>query len=101
MLPSADDHGMSAPSAAAEPGGVGHGEGSVRKIDRAAGKITVRHGPLVGLKGADGRDMPGMTMVFRVKEPAELDRLKVGDKVRFTVVREDGALVVPSIEPAR
>jgi uncharacterized cupredoxin-like copper-binding protein/Cu/Ag efflux protein CusF len=102
--PVTHDHHMSAslePASTAGPSGVGHGEGDVRRIDKAAGKITLRHGPLIGLKDADGRDMPGMTMVFRVKEPAVLDRLKVGDKVRFTVMRENGALVVPSIEPAR
>ena len=39
-------------------------EGEVRKIEKAQGKITLRHGELKGL------DMPPMTMVFRVSNPA-------------------------------
>ncbi len=35
-------------------------EGEVRKVDKDAKKITLRHGPLVNL------DMPAMTMVFQV-----------------------------------
>jgi Cu(I)/Ag(I) efflux system protein CusF len=73
---------------------TGSGEGEVRRIDKAAGKITLRHGPLQGL------DMPAMTMVFQAKDPALLDRLKVGDRVRFTVMREGGAFSIESAEPA-
>jgi Cu/Ag efflux protein CusF len=45
-------------------------EGEVRKVDKDARKITIRHGPLKNL------DMPAMTMVFQVKEPAMLDQVK-------------------------
>lgn len=82
-------------------GQIGHGEGDVRRIDKANGKITLRHGPLVGLKDADGNDMPGMTMAFKVEDPARLNALKAGDTVRFTVARTGGALVIRSIEPVR
>jgi uncharacterized cupredoxin-like copper-binding protein/Cu/Ag efflux protein CusF len=97
------DHAMpSQETAPPQQGGrVGRGEGDVRRIDRANGKVTLRHGPLVGLKDADGNDMPGMTMVFKVDDPARLDTLKAGDKVRFIVARDNGALVIRSIEPAR
>ena len=46
---------------AANEGGAGkpYTEGEVRKVDKAAGKITVKHGPIANL------DMPGMTMVLR------------------------------------
>jgi len=98
------DH-LSAPgrtSASSPSGGdVGRGEGDVRRIDKANGRITLRHGPLVGLKDVDGSDMPGMTMVFRVKDPAQLDTIKAGDKVRFVVARDGGALVIESLEAAR
>jgi Cu/Ag efflux protein CusF len=67
-------------------------EGEVRKVDSTAGKLTLRHGPLANL------DMPAMTMVFRVKDPAWLAQLKVGDRVRFVAKRVDGNLTVTAIE---
>ena len=70
-------------------------EGEVRKIDKENKKITLRHGEIKNL------EMPGMTMVFQVKEPAMLDSLKSGDKVRFSAEKLDGALVVTRIEPAK
>jgi len=59
-------------------------QGEVRKIDEAAGKITLKHGPIRNL----GMDQ-GMTMAFRVKDPAMLKEVKVGDKVEFEA--EQGA----------
>jgi Cu/Ag efflux protein CusF len=53
-------------------------QGEVRKIDEAAGKITLKHGPIKNL----GMDV-GMTMTFRVKDPAMLKELQVGDKIEF------------------
>ena len=69
-------------------------EGEIRKIDQAAGKITLAHGEIKSI------DMPPMTMVFTVKNPALFGDLKKGDKVRFGVVREDGKLVLTEIVPA-
>ena len=74
---------------------TGKGSGEVRRIDKEAGKVTIRHGPLEGL------DMPAMTMVFQVKEPAMLDRLKVGDKIDFTAESKGGALTLLSAAPAK
>ena len=71
---------------------TGTAEGVVRKIDKDAGKITIRHGPIAGL------DMPAMSMVFRAKEAALLDKVKVGDKVRFGVLHDKGAYIVTGIE---
>jgi Cu(I)/Ag(I) efflux system protein CusF len=68
-------------------------EGEVRKIDTDAKKITLRHGDIPNL------EMTGMTMVFRVKDPELLGKVKPGDKVRFTADKVDGALTVLSIEP--
>jgi Cu(I)/Ag(I) efflux system protein CusF len=45
--------------------------------------------------------MPGMTMVFQVKDAALLDAVKPGDKVRFKAERSGGAIVVTEIAPAR
>ena len=69
-------------------------EGEIRKVDKATGKVTIKHGPLVNL------DMPGMVMVFRVKNPAWLDQMKAGDKIRFLAESIDGALTVVQYEPA-
>jgi Cu/Ag efflux protein CusF len=69
-------------------------EGEIRKVDKEGGKITLAHGEIKSL------DMPPMTMVFTVKNPALFGELKKGDKVRFAVVREDGKLVLTEIVPA-
>ena len=70
-------------------------EGEVRKIDKEAKKITLKHGPIKSV------DMPPMTMVFQVKDRAFLDKVKAGDKVRFAAEEKGGAYVVTSIEAAR
>ena len=68
-------------------------EGEVRKIDLSAKKITLKHGEIKNL------DMPPMTMVFQVKDPAMLETVKVGDKVKFTVEDKNGAMTVLTIAP--
>ena len=70
-------------------------EGEVRKVDKEAKKITIKHGPLENL------DMPAMTMVFQVKDPGVLDQLKSGDRVKFRAEKIGGAYTVTKIEPAK
>ena len=70
-------------------------EGEVRKVDKSAKKITLKHGPILNL------DMPAMTMVFQVADPAMLEQVKAGDKVRFSADKADGAFSVTKIEPAK
>ena len=67
----------------------------VRKIDAAAGKITLKHGPIANL------DMPPMTMVFRVQPPTLLGKVKVGDTVKFHAESVGGQMVVTAIEKAQ
>jgi Cu/Ag efflux protein CusF len=68
-------------------------DGQVTKIDESAGKITLKHGPIKKL------DMDeGMTMVFRVQDPAMLKQVKVGDKVKFDAERVQGQMTVTKIE---
>ena len=67
-------------------------EAEVRKIDKANMKMTLKHGDIKNL------EMPGMTMVFQVKEPAMLDMVQVGSKIRFTAEKADGAIVVTALE---
>ncbi len=71
---------------------VSMGEGEVRKIDKEQGKITLKHDKLQNL------GMPSMTMDFKVKDPALIDKLNVGDRIRFVADRVDGALTVTAIE---
>jgi len=70
-------------------------DGEVRKVDKDAKKITIRHGPLKSL------DMPAMTMVFQVKDPAMLDQVKVGDRIRFSAEKAGGAYTVNALELAK
>lgn len=70
-------------------------DAEVRKVDKDARKITLKHGEIKNL------DMPPMTMVFQVKDPAMLEKVKKGDKVKFTADKVNGAYTVTSIEPAK
>ncbi len=70
-------------------------DGEVRKIDKETGKITIKHGPIKHL------DMPPMSMVFTAKDPALLDRVKVGDKIRFHAADEAGKMIVTDIQLAK
>jgi Cu/Ag efflux protein CusF len=67
-------------------------DGEVKKVDKDAGKLTIKHGPLRNL------DMPSMTMVFRVKDPTMLDQVKEGDKIRFVADRVNGAITVVELK---
>lgn len=66
-------------------------DGEIKKVDKDAGKLTIKHGPLVNL------GMLGMTMVFGVKDAAVLETLKTGDKVKFVAAKVDGRIVVTEI----
>lgn len=70
-------------------------DGEVRKLDKGNKKITIKHGEIKNL------DMPSMTMVFQVSDPALLERVKTGDKVKFVAVKLDGAFVVTNIQVSR
>lgn len=66
--------------------------GEVVKTDKSLARITIKHGPLLNLH------MPGMTMPFKVKDPAMLDQVKAGDKVSFTVEKLNGAITITRLE---
>ena len=70
--------------------------GEVKKIDESAGKITLKHGPIKNL----GMD-EGMTMVFRVKDPAMLKAVKEGDKVQFNADRVEGEITITAIQKVK
>jgi Cu/Ag efflux protein CusF len=91
---SSDDH--SAHHAGAQAQSAVLSDGEIRKVDKDAKKITIKHGPLTNL------DMPAMTMVFQVKDPQMLDRVKAGDKVKFQAeLLPGGNVVVTRIETAK
>lgn len=92
----AGEHGSAAQQAAApaSQSAAVMADGEIRKVDKDAEKITIKHGEIRNL------DMPPMTMVFRVKDRALLDQVKPGDKVRFSAENIQGAMTVTAIEPA-
>ena len=61
-------------------------DGEVRKVDKDAGKITLKHGEIKNIQ------MPPMTMVFRVKDQAMLGQVKQGDKVRWHITSTERAV---------
>ncbi len=83
------------PAVAAATAAAPRSEGEIRKVDKEAGKITIRHGELKNL------GMPAMTMVFRAADPAMLERVKPGDKVSFVAQKVDGAFTVTEIDIAQ
>jgi Cu(I)/Ag(I) efflux system protein CusF len=70
-------------------------EGEIRKVDKDAKKITIKHGEIRSI------DMPAMTMVFQVKDPALLEQVKAGDKVKFSAEKVGGAYVVTGFGAAK
>ena len=66
-------------------------EAEVRKVDKAQGKVTLKHGEIKKL------DMPAMTMVFKVRDPKMLDGLNVGDKIKIDADKLDGQYTVTAL----
>lgn len=108
--------GLAAVGAAAQQGGMNQGgmgqgaggqpgmmqmqsgdmaDGVIRKVDKDAGKLTIKHGPIPSM------DMPPMTMVYRVTDPAMLDQVKPGDSVKFTMEKIGGQYTVTRIGAAK
>lgn len=70
-------------------------DGEIRKVNKEAKKITIKHGPIPSL------DMPPMTMVYQVKDAAQLGQVRTGDKIRFSAEKIGGQYVVTRIEPVK
>jgi Cu(I)/Ag(I) efflux system protein CusF len=71
-------------------------DGEVTKVDASAGKITIKHGPI---KRFDMDE--GMTMVYGARDPAMLQQVKAGDKVKFDAENVNGQFVVTRIQKAK
>ena len=83
-------HAESAPASAGAADAMSTGE--VKKVDKGAGKMTIRHGEIKNI------GMDAMTMVFRVKDPAMLDQVKAGDKIAFVAEQPNGQLTVTQLK---
>jgi len=88
------DHGKPKTGAAAASSND-MADAEVRKVDKEAGKVTLKHGEIKSL------DMPAMTMVFKVKDPAMLDQLKPGDKIKFQAEKISGSYTVTKAETVK
>ncbi len=72
------------------------GQGTVNKVDAAAGTVNLTHDTIKSL------GWMGMTMDFKMKSKANLDKIKVGMKVNFEVTKEpDGTFVITTITPLK
>ncbi len=69
--------------------------GEITRVDTRTGKFTIRHEEIKNL------GMPPMTMVFGLKDSAQAAQFKPGDKVRFHVEDNNGALTITQIEAAK
>ena len=67
-------------------------DGEIKKVDKDAGKLTIKHGELKSL------GMMPMTMVFKAAEPVMLDKASAGAKIRFSADKINGVLTVTSLE---
>ncbi|BCH57316.1 copper-binding protein [Agrobacterium vitis] len=67
-------------------------KGTVKKVDAKAKKVTIIHEELKSL------EMPAMTMVFRVKDDAMLEKLKEGANIEFVAERVEGKITVTDVK---
>ena len=95
LAATADEGHHKKPEAAASAGASAMTPGVVKKVDKETAKITIQHERIENL------DMPAMTMVFRVKDPAMLDQVEAGDKIRFDADKIGGQFTVIRVEPAK
>jgi Cu(I)/Ag(I) efflux system periplasmic protein CusF len=70
--------------------------GQVMKVDQSARKITIKHGPIKKL----GMD-EGMTMVFKAQDPALLNFVRAGNKIKFDAEQVNGQYIVTKIEKSK
>ena len=70
-------------------------DGEIKKVDKDAAKITIKHGEIKNL------EMPPMTMVFQVKDALLMDKVKAGDKVRFSAEKTKSGYAVTAVEAVK
>lgn len=67
-------------------------DGIVKKVDLNGSKITLQHGEIANVK------MSAMTMSYRVKQAQQLESMRAGDKVRFSMDKVNDEFVIVHIE---
>jgi uncharacterized cupredoxin-like copper-binding protein/Cu/Ag efflux protein CusF len=90
--------GLSSAPTQAAPALERWSQGEVKRIDLAARKITLKHGPIAVL------GMDPMTMVFQLRDEAVLQAaqsLKAGDQIEFEAAYDKGAYLVVQIRPVQ
>ena len=80
------------PSAAQAPAPPSMTDGVVKKVDKVAGTITLQHAEVKAVR------MPAMTMAYKAKDPALLDKVSAGDKVGFSLAQQKDGYLVDAIE---
>jgi len=68
------------------------GVGTVKKVDAAAGTVTIAHGPIPTMK------WPAMSMTFTVKDKALLGKFSQDKKVEFEFVEQGSNYVITSVK---
>ena len=87
----AQTSGMSGMDMEKKPQAQAHqASGTVTKVDQAASKVTISHGPVQSLK------WPAMTMNFVVKDKALLGKLSSGKTIEFEFVQQGRDYVIVS-----
>lgn len=86
--------GMAAGQGAAHaPMTTADGAGVVKAVDTRKGTVTIQHGPIAGL------NWPAMTMAFKASPASLLQRVTVGEPVRFKLMKMSGDVVLTAIQP--
>jgi Cu/Ag efflux protein CusF len=67
--------------------------GMVKTVRESQGKVKIKHGPI------EKYGMPGMTMMFKVSDPALLKGLQKGTQVDFNVDNSSGGFIITDIIP--
>lgn len=96
--PAGDMKGMPGMSGAASadksPMTMANGAGVVTAVDAKAGTVTIHHGPIAAL------NWPAMTMAFKASSPSVLKGVKVGQSVKFQLMRMGGSVQLTAIQPS-
>ena len=71
---------------------TGKGTGVIQHIDQEKRTVTIKHGPLQGIK------VPGMTMSYVVKDKAMLSNLQPQQNVEFELTYENRRYFITSIK---
>lgn len=91
--PAADGADAAGAATATDRDGRPWVEAEVRRVDRSNRRVSLRHGPIPNL------DMGGMTMVFQLSDPALLEQVQPGQRIRFSAALIQGEYTVMQIAP--